>query len=337
MQCQDFVPDNLTTGCKKLLYASYSDSTWSKNCCALKCLKDFGIRKNVDVTLPLSNETVHIFLEWCKTDKNLKPSTIKSYLHSIVIAHKMNNLDHSPCISFISRQLIRGMENLEFYSKSKSKTRKVMTLPLLKLAGSEIAKSNWSQNSKQVFWTILTTAFFGSFRLGEILSNNEFSYNPFETLLWEDVLFREDDSILIRIKIPKNRKKEGEFVDIFNFSNHKCCPVAALKKLKKNSTKNEKLPVFMFNSGKLATPAMVNKFLPELLEKYLGSAAWEYKGHSLRPAIASALANDPEVSKDSEIKKWGRWNSASYLLYCRLKLNQKKCIFDRISVVLNKQ
>ena len=144
---------------------------------------------------------------------------------------------------------------------------------------------------------------------------------------------------MIKIKVPKSRKIEGEFVDIFPFKKHKCCPVAALKKLRslRISKGNERLPVFMFKSGKLATPELINKFLPRFLEPHLGAAAWEYKGHSLRPALASALANDPTVANDSEIRKWGRWNSSSYLLYCRLKLEQKKNLFSKISIVLNRQ
>ena len=335
----DFIPEDITLNCTKFLLASYSEKTWIKNYSAMNCLKNFGTCCKIDVSLPLNNVTVHKFVEWCKLTKNLKTSTIKSYLHSLVIAHKLKNLDHSHCSSFINKRILIGMENLEFYIERNKKTRKVMTLPLLKLAGSEIAKSNWSQDSKQVIWSILTTSFFGSFRLGEILSKNEFSFNKWETLLWEDVLFRDDNSILIKIKIPKNRTIVGEFVDIFPFKHHKCCPVAALKKLRSTNFKEgkEKFPVFMFNSGKLATPGLINKILPQLLEIYLGAAAWEYKGHSLRPAIASALANDPTVAKDSEIRKWGRWNSTSYLLYCRLKLKQKRSIFDTISVVLNKQ
>ncbi len=93
----------------------------------------------------------------------------------------------------------------------------------------------------------------------------------------------------------------------------------------------------MFNSGKLATPALINKILPKLLENHMGDAAKEYLGHSLRPALASAMANDPETAKDQDIKKWGRWNSASFLLYTRLKLKQKKYLYNLITNVLNKQ
>jgi len=46
-----------------------------------------------------------------------------------------------------------------------------MTLALLKLIGHQIAKSDWSDDSKLTVWGACTTAFFGAFRIGEILAN----------------------------------------------------------------------------------------------------------------------------------------------------------------------
>ncbi len=185
----------------------------------------------------------------------------------------------------------------------------------------------------------LNSAFFGSFRLGEILCPNEKNFNSFKNLLWEDLTFRNDGSILIKIKVPKSRQPQGEFIDIFPFKGHNCCPAAALRKLKNLRADPEflKKPVFMFKNGVFVTPSLINKILPKLLENTMGKAAQEYLGHSLRPALASAMANDPLTARDQELKKWGRWNSSSYLLYTRLKLNQKKYLFSLISNVLNKQ
>lgn len=212
-----------------------------------------------------------------------------------------------------------------------------MTLPLLKLIGHQIAISDWTPDSKQVIWTCLLIAFFGSLRMGEILSIDENEFNKFETLLWDDVSFREDGSILLKIKITKTRNPHGESIDLFPFDGHKCCPVKALKNLFKRRTLEQKVgkPVFAFYNGKLLTSGKINNILPILITPHMGSAAAsEYKAHSFRAGIPSAISEHPEIANIRELKSWGRWSSDSYLLYTRLKINQKKDLWKMISAVL---
>jgi len=191
-----------------------------------------------------------------------------------------------------------------------------MTLPLLKIVGHQIAKLNWSACSKLILWGACTLAFFGSLRLGEILAPTENCYNPLETLLWSDLKFRSDGSILLHVKIDKSKNKNGSYVDIFSFDVKGCCPVKTLTSLQK-LCENSNDPVFVFKNGKLLTPKIM-----------------QISGHSFRAGIPSALASDPKAAKDSDIKAWGRWSSDSYLLYTRLKLNQKKILFEKIVAVL---
>jgi len=73
-----------------------------------------------------------------------------------------------------------------------------------------------------------------------------------------------------------------------------------------------------------------------LLRPVIENAADLISGHSFRAGVASAMANDPEAAKDRDIKSWGRWSSESYLLYTRLKLKQKKALFNKIKSVLEK-
>jgi len=69
----------------------------------------------------------------------------------------------------------------------------------------------------------------------------------------------------------------------------------------------------------------------------IGQQALNITGHSFRAALPAALANDPKIANDSDIKKWGRWSSESYLLYTRLKFKQKQMLFTKITAVLNKK
>jgi hypothetical protein len=267
----------------------------------------------------------------------LKPSSVKSYLNSLATLHKLRNMPHENFSCYLVKTLVRGAENMNFYNTDKKETRKVMTLPLLKILGHALASCDWSEDSKQVFWSCSLLAFFGSLRMGEILPFSNSKFNSFETLLWRDLIFRKD-SVLVHIKIPKSRNPEGDFIDIFEFPGHGCCPVTALKVLRNSKFKNDMLdkPVFQFRNGFFLTTNQFNDCLKGLLYPFIGSSANNLSAHSFRAALPSALATDPSAITTSDIKLWGRWHSASYMLYTRLKIDQKRLLFVKICSVLNK-
>lgn len=277
------------------------------------------------------------FTSWMILSAKLKPSSVKSYLSSLATLHKLRNVPSVNFSCYLVKTLIRGAENLDFYNVDKKETRKVMTLPLLKILGHALASCDWSEDSKQVFWSCSLLAFFGSLRMGEILPLTGSKFNPFETLLWSDLVFRKD-SVLVHIKIPKSRNPEGDFIDIFEFPGHGCCPVTALKALRDAKFSSSMLfrPVFQFKNGLFLTTSQFNECLKKLLYPFIGSSANYLSAHSFRAALPSALATDPSVIMASDIKLWGRWHSASYMLYTRLKVDQKRSLFKKICSTLNK-
>jgi hypothetical protein len=235
----------------------------------------------------------------------------------------------------VIKAMIKGAENLALFNVWKSNSRKVMTLPLLKILGHQIASVGWSNNSKLEVWTACVVAFFGSLRFGEILPASENSFYHAETLLWKDLKFRKDNSVLVHVKIDKSKNKTGSFVDLFEFKGHACCPVDCLKALKDMSFDDLK-PVFQFESGKNLCAKNLNEILFKLLFPKIGHAAADISGHSFRAGLPSAMAASPNFANDNDIKAWGRWSSDSYLLYTRLKLGQKKLLFEKIVNVLEK-
>ena len=143
-------------------------------------------------------------------------------------------MDSSHCNNYICKTLIRSAENGRINIKGDRNHRIAMSLSLLKLLGDSIAKTSWSVHTKQVFWTVCTVAFFGSFRMGELLSSFQNSFDKCSTLLWSDVK-QYKNSWLFHVKTPKSRNNGGEFVNIFTFSGHNCCPFRAMCKLAKLS------------------------------------------------------------------------------------------------------
>ena len=304
---------------------------------AWKCFEKFCKSKEIVCKMPVSENYIHAFINWAVFERSMAPATIKVYVQNIATLHKLMRLDDQNCKSFLTKTLIRGAENLNFYKGKPLKQRYVMTLPLLRLFGHELCRANdWSANSKSVVWTASLVGFFGSFRFAELLSKDEEKFNPYETLLWSDVSLLSDGSAKILNKIPKTRKRGGESISLFPFEKFGCCPIKALKKLKSfgNSRSNE--PVFTFSNGTYLTNANLNEILRFFLSKKIGNRADGYSCQSFRGALPSALAANPALSDDLTIKKWGRWHSSAFEKYTRLSHIAKKSLFEKFVCALDK-
>ncbi len=176
-------------------------------------------------------------MAWALNKCNMSPNSLKVYLSDLKLAHKLRNC---PCYfenDFFISSMIKGAKNLNLYTNIFKPAKFVMSFPLLKLLGHEIAKSNWPNESKIVVWAACCIAFFSSFRLGQILPDNK-SNSP-ELLTWDRVHFTDSGSAIINIRFLKaNRKPQGDFVDIFKISDCSYCPYTALSKLASVSTSN---------------------------------------------------------------------------------------------------
>ena len=319
-----------------MISAAYSQGTWNKHEAANNSFKNYLLYAKKNVTWPLSSSDISEYITWAMDVKRLKMSTISSYLDSLRFLHSLSGQDTASFESTLVRTMVRGGENLELYRNDVKATRKAMSLELLKLIGHEISKTEWPAQSKQVVWAVCTTAFFGSFRLGELLSKKEESFNPNDTLLWKDVKILSQDHMLIHVKTPKSRAKEGEFVDLFSIEGHNVCPVkgmAALKSLKSDTA--DDTPVFMFSSGKCLTQSSLNNLIAGLLLPHLGAASKQISGHSFRAAIPTVLAKHPELANCWEIMGWGRWKSRAFEDYTRLPLNKRRATFNKIVALFN--
>ncbi len=141
----------------------------------------------------------------------------------------------------ITKLLIRGAENLEFYKKPKNLERRVMTLPLIRLIGHEVAKCDWSSHSKIVLWAAMCVGFFGSFRFGEILAKHKTSITLMKPCCGGISFFGRQfcqnpkrDS-----KVEKKRRESSELVRIWFFQ---LLPSESVKKTEKSLEQFRKWP-----------------------------------------------------------------------------------------------
>jgi hypothetical protein len=107
-------------------------------------------------------------------------------------------------------------------------------------------------------------AFYGSFRFGELLPKNSYTFNESESLLWCDIKFVDGNSVIIHNKIPKTRNPNGEFISLFRFPDDAYCPINALLNLKKLSKVIgcKKIPVFSYGPNNFLTCKKMNEISP---------------------------------------------------------------------------
>jgi hypothetical protein len=330
------VPELQNNMCK-LVHASLAASTWARYESGWNAFLAFEKYTSQNYNLPLSVDVVRAFATYCLTIKKLKVSSVKTYLSSLVHVHKIQGFVNFEIKDQVVTSILRGGEHLQMLDPVPTGSRRrVMTVQLLRHLGHKLATSGWSAHTRQVIWSVCTLAFFTSARMGELLAPGEQDYDPAATLTWANVRYREDNSFLVHVRLPKSAAVEGEFLDVFEFPHFGCCPVAALKKLQAMSGGSAKAgePVFTFASGRFLTVQGLNSILRILLQGVVDPSRDSITCHSFRAGVPSALTRHPTLASSDDVKGWGRWSSEAYQRYTRLKTDQKRSIFNKIMSVL---
>ena len=128
-------------------------------------------------------------------------------------------LANPPALPQLANQLLAGYEKdkINPQLKAAKKTRRAITIEMLKLLEHSIACQDvWSDFEKSLRWTVILVAWWGSFRIGELLPRNSTSFHQTNTLLASDITCQEG-SIAIWLRHPKvNREALGDIVEIWS-------------------------------------------------------------------------------------------------------------------------
>jgi hypothetical protein len=325
-----------------LLHASMAASTWQRYASGWRAWQDFELHAATTFDWPLSREAIQAFAAFCVVEKKLKPSSVQTYISSLVKLHKLRGFHDYEVKDKTTTAILRGASNLLMCAPTPPRsTRRVMSLPLLKLLGHNLASTDWHPGTKQTIWAACLVGFFGTARMGELLASHETLLDPTATLTWRCVQYRPDNSYLIHIRLPKISTLEGDFIDIFPFPDQRWCPVAALKLLQQMQQAagagQPQQAVFTYPTGRHLTREGLNGVLRTLLGDVCDFKTDTISCHSFRAAIPSALAAQPDQMSAEEIKLWGRWRSEAYQSYTRLKTGQKKILYGKILNVLTNE
>ena len=241
--------------------------------------------------------------------------TIKTYLSAIRYLHIANDLPEPRSRPMPKLALVeKGIRRLKS-RESPQRVRLPITPGMLRQL-----RSLWSPKMSEfdmvTMWAACCTAFFGFFRIGELIVDRQDSGSS-HCVAVEDVAV--DDHLsptVIKIRLRHSKTDQyGKGVDVYlgRTGDNNLCPVSALLAYL-TIRGNAPGPLFRLKDGKLHTTAVFTASLREALST-LGYNATEYAGHSFRIGAATTAAECG--IEDSIIKLLGRWDSSAYQVYVR--------------------
>jgi hypothetical protein len=201
-----------------------------------------------------------------------------------------------------------------------------------------LLKGGWKKVTRTSVWAACLLAFWGSFRLSEILPPSANRFDKFSDLQWKDLDIRAD-RVKVLLKSPKVANGWENNVDIFPVPRRFFCPVHWLKKLRviqeNRRMLQKKLPVFRLSGGEGLSRGVFLKIVKKSLS-LSGCSSEGISGKSFRSGIPSELEVFPDSFKERHLKALGRWKSTAYQIYIRKGIPEKKEIQKTIADILIK-
>lgn len=249
-------------------------------------------------------------------DQGLAPQSIRVYLsavRSMQISLGLPNPRDQSSLPILQR-VQAGIRRAHAAKESNPPTRLPITAHVLRQL-----KAVWEQSShpdRTTLWAVACTAFYGFFRLGELLLTSPSSFHQQRSLAWGDVAVDDTaDPTVIRIHLKHSKCDQfgaGANV-VLGKSGTDICPVAALVEYI-SARGDSPGPFFLSYTRK---PLLKADFVTET-RRALARAGFHphnYAGHSFRIGAATSAAQ--AGIEDSTIRTLGRWHSAAFLQYIR--------------------
>jgi hypothetical protein len=227
--------------------------------------------------------------------------------------------------------VLTGKKNMELKEKKaggkNQGSRLPVTLNVMKLIKATVKIAAWEKQDKLLIWAVCCLAFSGSFRIGELLAEEERKFDPASTLLNKDMMLVEGSggrrSIQVMVKWAKQEKTGAGFtVEVYETKTD-ICPVRAVEKWWASGPPREaELPAFRTRLGLALTRKKFNGKLKELLKEHVDYSAGSITAHSFRGGIPSMLG--ALGYSDEEIKTVGHWSSRAFTHYTKLPRTRRR-------------
>lgn len=238
--------------------------------------------------------------------------TAQNYLAGISYFLKIQNrLDVTK--SFVVSKMIEGMRR----SAVSVDKRLPFTIPIMVRLMSSLPAICYSDYEAKLFSSAFALAFFGFFRLGEIVVSDKHHID--KVLQISDVTIDQSlHKLEVHLKYSKNDQcGKGTVISIPGSHNSPVCPVALLSQYVEIRPPVSG-PLFVHFSGAHLTRYQFSALLKKVVQN-CGLDPSMYTSHSFR--IGAATLAFTQGFKEEEIKSMGRWKSSAYKSYIRLPLN----------------
>ena len=327
------LPSEITESLAKWGNLGVTKSTWSSYKTAQTMLDLCRRETGVCMDLPLTNAKTLAFIDWLARVRKLRAATIKTYLSGIRQLHIVQGLESPELRTGLVKLVLKGIDNRDGIATraGKFKGRLPMTKNTMLLFKKLTQSSKYAEQDKLLIWAVATLAFAGAFRIHEILSKAESTFDPNFTLLGEDLTVsskNRQETLHVRLKCPKeSRSAAATVVDVFE-NKSELCPVRAFRKWFSCKFREPHLPLFRFHNGTPLTGAKLNRVMKTLLDPYTDSSVGFFATHSFRIGIASMLGQ--LGFEDQDIMATGRWSSRVFERYMKLTRTKRNIAQDKI-------
>ena len=249
-------------------------------------------------------------------DSGLTPQTIKTYMSAIRNTQLSLGLPDPREQSTLPvlKRVLAGISRSRLGRGQPSKLRLPITAVLLHKIRDEMERS--AHPGRRTLWAICCTAFFGFFRLGELLLTRAADFNSRLHLAWGDMAVDNQQApTMLKLRLKQSKTDPfGRGADVvLGKTGCSLCPVAAL--LGYVAARGDRQgPFFITTAAKPVTKQFFVAEIRKVLAR-LGLPDHDYAGHSFRigAATSAALAG----VEDSTIQLLGRWQSGAFLRYIR--------------------
>ena len=311
---------NLAPSVQRYFQAGLAPATHKTYHAAMKRFHNFCIKYSIANPFPVSEKILYSFATYL-ADDNLAPQTGKTYLSAVRNTQLSLGLpDPREASSMpILKRVQAGIKRIRMLKGASVRIRLPITIPILQQIKQKLVLT--SHPEQVVIWAIACTAFFGFFRLGELLLTSEVEFNPAIHLCWGDIAVNDSaNPSMVQIHLKTSKCDQfGRGSDIVvGRTNTEVCPLTAILAYVE-SRQDVPGPFFLLASNKPVTKPWFTQQIRSILSD-IGLPQNQYAGHSFRigAATAAALAGVP----DSMIQTLGRWHSTAFLLYVRTPKEQ---------------